>query len=119
MFGNLFETDISKIDDWCKSMRVVCAKAKEYDSLRSLLEISVKDVKDGTYVREITVKIKEGIHFDFSSALKKADIVLKEAEDPPGLLVKKEDEDGLCIGSFNSSYFTGHRFYASQGRCEN
>jgi hypothetical protein len=63
--------------DFYKEQYVSHVKAKEYDNLQNILKVTVEK-SEAEKITHIHISIKDGFHFDFKSALEKAEIKVNE-----------------------------------------
>jgi len=86
MFEDFLSTEADKMDKWAKSLRILIAKAKEYENLKTLLNVAVEKCEtDGKFkdTHRIVLTLKPGVHLDTESALKAADARIEEAGKNP------------------------------------
>ena len=70
----MFTSDEDKLLEQHKTMATVIKKAQEYDALMEILEVAVKDLRDGNGGRELKITLKQGVLYSLKDALKNAQI---------------------------------------------
>jgi len=71
-------SNADRIEKYSKEIQLMCAKAREYDALKDIIEYSQKQYPKES-ITEIHITMKAKLALDFKSYLKGAEVRINEA----------------------------------------